>query len=239
MPLWSTAGSPTRTVGPVRSTSEEHAAVAFADLAGFTALTDAHGDADALEVADRLFAIAERVTGEHVRVVKTIGDAVMLASGDAALAVTAVFNLVAAVHVEPRFPMIKVGLDAGPVLVRDGDLFGRTVNVASRVASVAEPGHILGTDPIAAAAAATGCAETIAVGPVSLRNIPDPVRLFEVRRCDRGFDEHTAVDPVCRMRVGTPEEHPTRTYAGRAWYFCSEECADRFVAEPTRFVVGL
>ena len=216
-------------------TEESRTAVAFADLAGFTALNDAHGDAEALEIIDRLVAVATRVTGEHVRVVKTIGDAVMLASSDVAMAVVAALELVAAIHTEPRFPMIKIGIDAGPVLVRDGDLFGRTVNLAARVASVAAPGQVLGTAPIAEAARETGCAETVPIGLVPLRNLPDAVPLFEVLRCDRGVDRHTAVDPVCRMRLEDQQPHPMRSYAGRAWYFCSEACADRFAADPSSF----
>lgn len=107
-------------------------AVLFADLAGFTALTEAHGDLGAADVAGRFAELARSVLLEDARVVKTIGDAVMVVASDARVGLEIAMRLLRSVDGEADFPGVRLGLHAGPVVERAGDVFGATVNVAAR-----------------------------------------------------------------------------------------------------------
>jgi adenylate cyclase len=206
-------------------------AVAFADLAGFTALTEAHGDTTAADVAERLVTLSESVLGPEDRLVKTLGDAVLLTSPDALSGITLLQRLFEACEADVRFPDVRAGLHHGPVIRRGGDVFGSTVNTAARIAARAGGGEILFTRPVADAAAAAEV-RTRRLGLIPLRNLSEPVELFELVR---SAAPDRSVDPVCRMMV-----HPA-TAAGRLAYqrvdylFCSLDCAAKFAAHPDRF----
>lgn len=204
--------------------------VAFVDLAGFSALVDVHGDAAAVDAADLLVRVSSERLGGEGTLVKSIGDAVMLAFDAIQPAVTAVVLIVEALATEPRFPLPSVGLHHGTVMERGGDLFGRRVNVASRLAAVAEPAQILCTKVVADVAQRCGHA-VISVGTRQLRNIAEPIQSYAI-----GVPgvEGAQVDPVCRMRVG--EAGHVRVHAQRVWHFCSTVCADRFAAGPDQFM---
>ena len=80
-------------------------------------------------------------------------------------------------------PQAHVGVDAGPVIIQDGDYFGSTVNVASRIAAYARAGEVLASDrAVEAAGGPFGGVRTQGLGPVDLRGIADPVPLQRVER---------------------------------------------------------
>lgn len=205
--------------------------VAFIDLAGYTALTDAHGDRAALEVADRLVHHSVAQLCPQGSLIKTIGDAVMLAFETPAVALRTVGSILGRLGDEPSFPLPCTGMHHGSVMARGGDLFGHRVNIASRLASVARPGVVLGTRPLADAAALAGIGVR-ELGPLRLRNVTDRVVAFEL---ELGADQTGAhVDPVCRMRVRPPTG--TRfEVEGEQWWFCSTDCAELFAARPDDF----
>jgi class 3 adenylate cyclase/YHS domain-containing protein len=206
-------------------------AVLFADLAGFTALTSAHGDDFAAEVASRLFELTDEVRTAGAVLVKTIGDAVMLADEHAGDLVDIALGLHRRIEAEPGYPALRVGLAFGPVVVRDDDRFGTTVNIAARVAAYARSGQVLATE---AAAEAAGVKDTsTALGPVQLRGLLEAVRLVDLTPEVQERDD--AVDPVCRMRVPVPSP-ATLPYNGRTWHFCSFACAQRFAEDPDGFL---
>jgi len=117
-------------------------AIAFADLAGYTRLTEELGEEEALEVVERFVGAVENSLPDDARVIKTIGDEVMVVGSDAsALADWAVgFQELATGRPRPR-----IGLHAGFALYRDGDYYGRAVNLASRVGARAAGGEVLVT----------------------------------------------------------------------------------------------
>jgi class 3 adenylate cyclase len=206
-------------------------AVAFADLAGFTALTEAHGDATAADIAERLVAVAESVLGAEDRLVKTLGDAVLLTSPDALSGITLVQRLFEACEADARFPDVRAGLHYGAVIQRVGDVFGSTVNIAARIAARAGGGEILLTRPVADAAVAAEI-RTRRLGLIPLRNLTEPVELFELVR---PAAPDRAVDPVCRMMVHPATAAGRLGYRGVDYLFCSLDCAAKFAAHPDRF----
>lgn len=211
-------------------------AVLFADLAGYTALTEAHGDEEAARAAMRLLDLAHAAYDGRALVVKSLGDGVMLAFGDATVALTAALALSHAARAEERFPGLRVGVQAGPAVLRDGDVFGATVNEASRIAHEAAPGQVLVASGVVDRLADPTRVELVELGPTQLRHVRDPVELFAVRDDPRG-DSGVLVDPVCRMQVDRDSaETVLRRHDGRPVRFCSSSCARLFADHPDAYV---
>lgn len=206
--------------------------VAFVDLAGFTALTDTHGDNHAADLAGRFAQLAHATLEPGQRLVKTIGDAIMLTVPTPVAAVALVGRVCASTDAEPAFPVVRAGLHHGPVVERDGDLFGATVNLASRVTAQAGGGQVLATAAVAEPAATAGY-DSRPLGPVTLRNLADPVDLFELDPCPRPHQR--AVDPVCRMAVNRTSAPARFSHRGHDHWFCSLDCAAAFATDPDRY----
>jgi adenylate cyclase len=123
--------------------------IAFADLVGFTRLGESVPPDELGRVARRLETLTTDVIEAPVRLVKTIGDAAMLASPDADALLEATIDLVAAADAEGEdFPQLRAGVASGEALSRAGDWYGRPVNLASRVTSIARPGSVLATKEV-------------------------------------------------------------------------------------------
>jgi adenylate cyclase len=118
--------------------------VGFADLVGFTAQTQQLDQSELARVVGRFEAIAyDVVAGHGGRVVKTIGDEVMFLTDDAGVAAEVALDLARRYREDPELSDVRVGLALGPVLERDGDVFGHTVNLANRIVTVAYPGSVV------------------------------------------------------------------------------------------------
>ena len=156
-------------------------AMCFLDLVGYTRLTEEQGDQAAAELAGRLAVLVGRASREHGGVpVKWLGDGVMVYFRDPAGAVLAALGMVEQLP-EAGLPPAHVGVAAGPVVVQGGDYFGRTVNLAARIAAYARAGRVLVSEPVAERVPAKGVA-FVEAGQVQLEGIARPVRLLEARR---------------------------------------------------------
>lgn len=205
----------------------------FVDLAGFTALTEAHGDLDAVDLLDRFAGLARASLSAEDELVKTIGDAVMLASPGPAAAVAVLAGLWERCSETPGFLLPRAGAHHGPALSRDGDYLGATVNLAARVAGQAGSGQVLVTSAVAGTARESGL-DVAELGPHRLHNVSEPVELFEIRlgaseACD-------TIDPVCRMRVKSVSAAGSLSHAGQRFWFCSMTCVAAFAADPGRYL---
>jgi len=123
--------------------------VAFADLVGFTWLGGQIPPDELGEVARRLEALTQAARQPHVRLVKTLGDAVMLVSPDPVALVRTLLALVEAAGAAADadgFPRVRAGIATGAARERDGDVYGHAVNVASRLTALARPGSVLTDD---------------------------------------------------------------------------------------------
>ncbi|HEV2812983.1 MAG TPA: adenylate cyclase regulatory domain-containing protein [Solirubrobacteraceae bacterium] len=165
---------------------ESDTAVAFADLVGFTRLGGSVPAEDLGGVARRLNALAEDAVTQPVRIIKTIGDAVMLSCSQPEQLLTAVIELNDAVEEEgDDFPQLRTGIAFGPAIDRDGDLYGHAVNLASRVTDVARPGSVLATKDVKDAVA-DGIRWSYA-GERRLKGVGE-VKLFRARRAEEEGD---------------------------------------------------
>lgn len=209
----------------------------FADLAGFTALTETHGDDDATSVVVRFYDLARDSLNGNVRLVKTIGDAVMIVADEAPEAVSTALRLVAAMRDEPGFPAVRAGLHSGSAVERSGDYFGATVNLAARVTSYARSDQILCTEAVAESIRSLDIAVIHSFGMVDFKNVTRPVALFEIEDSQR-HRLHHEIDPVCRMRLD-PDIAPARLpFRDQLYYFCSFECAQKFAQTPEAYIKG-
>jgi len=155
-------------------------AIGFLDLTGYTSLTEEQGDAAAAELAQELTKVVQRTSFRHGgKPVKWLGDGVMLYFTEPGPGVLAALEMVESVG-RSDLPPAHVGLAAGPVLFQDGDYFGRTVNVASRIAEYARPGEVVVSQSVLDTAPLPGVAYT-EIGPVELKGVAEPTRLWTAR----------------------------------------------------------
>jgi adenylate cyclase len=159
----------------------------FTDLVGFTALTATHGDDRAAEVAFEFYGHVRGLLPDHRgEEVKTMGDALMLRCDDPGLAIRLGLRIVRVPDAVPGFPPVRVGMHTGPAVLREGDWYGATVNVAARLCAGAGGGEVLVSE-----------ATHEAAGPLPrrvelderqlhwLKNVTEPVaaRLASEREC--------------------------------------------------------
>ncbi len=148
-------------------------AIAFADLAGYTRLTEEIGEEEALEVVERFVELVGETLPDDARVVKTIGDEVMVVGTDAsALADWAVGIL----ELATERPLPRIGVHVGSALYRDGDYYGRAVNLAARVGARATGGEVLVTREVKEAAGRHLSFQPI--GEVKLKGFDEATALF-------------------------------------------------------------
>ena len=154
--------------------------IAFADIVGWTELSEEAEDTRIGSVADRLGAMTTDLLRPPVRVVKMIGDAAMLVSPDHESLLDLALDLVDAADEDPEFPQLRAGLASGLAIGRWGDWYGRPVNLASRVCSRARPGSVLVTRDVMEACGEDGYRFS-AAGQKRLKGI-GVVPLWRVRR---------------------------------------------------------
>lgn len=215
---------------------EERHTFLFADLAGFTALTEAHGDRQAADVAAEFSAaVGDLLLSHDAREIKALGDALMIHGRDAAASIRLGLAVVHDVGGQHGFPAVRVGMNTGDALERNGDWFGTTVNIAARVSGAASGGEVLLTDATKTAAGELGDVHLRERGRRALKNVAEPVLLFEAIREGQHDAANRPVDPVCRMAVDPQHSAGRLRYEGVEFHFCSLQCAAAFAADPTKY----
>lgn len=219
--------------------ADEHTFL-FADLAGFTALTEVHGDEQAADLAgDFCFAVRELLPDFDAEEVKSIGDALMIRCPNPANAVRLGLEIVNGVGERHGFPIIRVGMHTGPAVEREGDWFGATINLAARVSSAASGGEVLATEATREAAGPLEGVALIEHGRRQLRNVAEPVALYRAVFEGPRDSEGLPIDPVCRMAVDPSSSAGVLRHRGSEYQFCSLHCAATFADDPDRYLPGL
>ena len=213
---------------PLGEVTTERVAVAMIDFSGFTATTDVHGDVVAAELAILLTDVARQEAATGDEVVKSIGDAVLCASLGPPQLLDWVTRILVHLNRHDRVPTVCVGAHEGMVVRREGDLFGATVNIAARLAGIADPGTLVTTDGLLDAAIDAGHVE-LSTEVVALKNIDAPLRVHRLRIECTTCDPRWPIDPICRMRVD-PEGTPRYLDGAPDVVFCSDACRDRYAA---------
>jgi adenylate cyclase len=154
--------------------------ICFLDITGYTRLTEERGDRSAADLAGSLGTLVRRSAQEHGgKPVKWLGDGVMFYFDEPGNGVLAALNMVEGVATH-ALPPAHVGIHAGPVVFQEGDYFGRTVNIAARLADYARPSEVLVTQEVVNEAGGTPVTFT-EIGPVTLRGVSGSLRLYAAR----------------------------------------------------------
>jgi adenylate cyclase len=156
-------------------------AICFVDLTGYTRLTEERGDEFAAELASNLASLVEDISRRRGgRPIRWLGDGGMFHFKEPRSAVLAGLDMVESA---PRagLPPMHIGVHTGPVVFQDGDVYGRTVNLASRIASHATAGQVLASQETADRASDAGV-RFEPVGPVDLKGVAEPIELFQAFR---------------------------------------------------------
>src|SRR5687768_586390 len=149
-------------------------AIAFADLAGYTRFTEEEGEEEALSSVERFVEGVTNTLPEDARVVKTIGDAVMVVGHDIAALVDWAVGYTSLFDERPE---PRIGVHVGTTLYRDGDYFGRDVNLTSRVVARARGGEVLVTDSVVDAVRDSSHLRFEGIGQVKLKGFDQPREL--------------------------------------------------------------
>jgi adenylate cyclase len=156
-------------------------AIAFADLAGYTRLTEEVGEEEAVGAVERFVEVVELTLPEDARVIKTIGDEVMIVGSDPS---SLVDWAVGFQQLSTERPFPRLGVHWGETIYRDGDYYGRAVNQAHRVAARAAGSEVIVTRPVVEASGPH--LEFERIGEVSLKGFSEPTELFLARPGDEG-----------------------------------------------------
>jgi class 3 adenylate cyclase/DNA-binding transcriptional MerR regulator len=156
-------------------------AIAFLDLTGFATLAEERGDEAAAELAAGLASVVQEASQTRgCRPVKWLGDGVMFHFADPGRAIQSGLDLVEQTERAISVPA-RIGIDAGAVIVQEGDYFGNTVNIAARIADYARPHEVLVSEEARRTAGVTGV-EFELIGDVALKGVSKSVRLHKATR---------------------------------------------------------
>ena len=161
--------------------TESTPAICFVDMTGFTRLTEEQGDEQAARLATSLAALVNDVSRTHGgRAIRWLGDGGLFYFEDASAAFAAALEMSERAP-SAGLPPTHIGIQAGPVVFRDGDVYGRTVNIASRIADHAEAGEVL-TSWETVERVGDGEVSFEQARSVELRGVTSPVALYRVLR---------------------------------------------------------
>jgi adenylate cyclase len=162
-------------------------AIAFMDVSGYTRLAEEAGDEEAAAQAARFSQVVADVSADFGgELVKVLGDGVMVYFGDVDKAVRAAIAVVERLR-NDDLPAARVGINAGPMIRRDGDYFGSVVNIAARAADAARPYEVVVTDGVVDATQGGADLHFYSLGAFKLRNVRHTVELYQARREEPTF----------------------------------------------------
>lgn len=208
----------------------------FIDIAGYTALTDTHGETAAADLVDDFAELIRQSVEPLGRLQSLLGDCAFVVFTDPLVAKDALVALYQRVSNRHNFPVVRAGLHHGSALLRGNRHFGSTVNIAARVAAQATGGQILCTKHVADILVRASLSD-IAVehqGTASLKNLPQPMDLYEIVLTDSV--RQYAIDPVCKMQVDKRRAAGDLHYGNKTYWFCSLSCVERFAKRPSSYV---
>ncbi|UJA19224.1 YHS domain-containing protein [Thermoleophilia bacterium SCSIO 60948] len=217
------------------SLSSSRSTFVFADLVGFSALTEAHGDQFAADVVEQFASrVATWLPAFGDGSLKPVGDAVMIRCIEPRGAVELSLALIARSAEVARFPSIRIGMHSGTAVERGGDWYGFSVNLAARVSRLASASEVLLTEQTVLDAGALPRVRLTTLGAQRFHNLATRVEVYRAERPDPPAGKR--IDPVCRMPLSEGEALRRQEQDGVEYAFCSRRCERAFLADPDDFV---
>lgn len=215
---------------------EKEIAILMADLTGYTAMTDVHGGASAARIVNKYLEIVNAACFGSTKLQQRVGDQVVIIAENAIDLIATVNQINLLTMEEHHFLSIHAGMHFGSVFIENENLFGSTINVASRIMNLACRGQILCSAPFVSRVPQLQRNQFKSIGHHRLKNVLEEVELFELFPGPINVALH--VDPVCHMHVEPEKAQRSCVYNGTIFYFCSDQCLNLFQASPARFLSG-
>ena len=199
-------------------------AIVFLDISSYTPITEVMGDAVAARIVVRLSELV-RETTRHFdgRVVDRVGDAFLLVFPEPRVALLCALEIESRTAAEPQFPALRGAVHWGDVVYQEGGYVGGSLNIASRVATEAEPHQILVTAAAHRELSGLSGVRFTLLGKRRLKGLADELELFQVCSDDPAGRERRR-DPVCGMEMAPTEIAARFMVGGREVVFCCEKC---------------
>lgn len=160
---------------------EHEQTIVFLDVSNYTRLSEQRGDAASASQATLLVDVVAKLARKHGgRLVKSLGDGAMVHLSHPRAGILLALDAVASAEPVGLWPL-HAGVNSGPMVRRDGDFFGASVNVASRVSNIAGPGEVVVTEEVVSAVGDSDM-RFIPLGEFNLKNVGEPVSLFRVEK---------------------------------------------------------
>jgi class 3 adenylate cyclase/YHS domain-containing protein len=203
---------------------EENISILMADLTGYTALTETHGATSAADLIDRYLEIVEDCLVGDCELKERTGDEVMIVSQSSDFLLSTALRMIKNTSKEDNFLQVHGGLHYGKVLKRGNSYFGSTINLASRIATKANPGTFWCSEEFIGSISDKSLITLKSLGKHSFKNINAENKIAElVNEPSKSF----VIDPVCRMQILDKTiaiKHPHDNHL----FFCSSGCLDIF-----------
>ncbi len=172
---------------PAAAIETREGTIVFTDLSGFTEFTALRGDAAAVSLLDLQDRLVREQMGDRGRIVKHLGDGLMLWFDEpldavqVAISLQEKFEEASGEDDEPLW--VRIGIHFGRPVLRGDDFIGHDVNVAARIVDLAAPGEVLVSEACTAQIETPlGGVTFEEIGPTIMKGIPEPVPLFRVTR---------------------------------------------------------
>ena len=214
---------------------EKDIAILMADLSGYTAMTHTHGGASAAKIVQKYMQMVDRALVGSAKVVQRIGDQVVITSAVAQDILATVTQLSELINDEHHFLPIHVGLHYGSVFVDGDNLFGSTINVASRIMNLAQRGKILCTRQFLLKLDSDDSFASI--GQHRLKNVAEDYELFE--HIPAKGQITFLIDPVCHMQIDPAKCEHFAVINNISYHFCSQQCCELFQSRPESFTSNM
>jgi len=211
---------------------EKTVAILMADLTGYTAMTDVHGGESAAKIVHKYMQLVDKSLSGATQLVQRIGDQVVLMSENPLDILLSARQLNESTQEEHQFLSIHAGIHYGPVFLENGNLFGSTINIASRIMNLANRGQIICSSAFVNSVGAHPGVSFKSFGIHKLKNVMNEVEVFEL---STNASPALPVDPVCHMLIDPGKEHYTFTFQEKTFHFCSTHCLDIFKTNPESF----
>ncbi len=213
---------------------EIDASFLIADLAGYTSLTEVHGDLSAADIVSRFIEIVKESLKEDTNLVNQIGDEVLITSGNPKSILKTAINIFNKTENEPNFPSIHIGLHGGKVIKRAGQYFGNTLNLTSRICSYSKPGQLLCSHEFVKFVQNKGKYDFLKLGDIRFKNVAKSVAVYEIILESNKIK--LSIDPICKMQVDMDNPPAKIPYEGKSYFFCSYQCSKKFIDNPEDFI---
>jgi adenylate cyclase len=207
---------------------EKTVGILMADLSGYTAMTEIHGDNAAVEMIEKYIEMGQKSLVGKSYLFERTGDQLLIVSEDADdLAKTAI-ELKRTTEKEPHFLGIHCGLHYGSVIEQNHHLFGSVVNMAARIAGSATQNKIFCSKEFIDVLKYAEKFQFLPQGNIDFKNVLESAEIFEMLPSVEKKAREIYVDPVCHLQLNATETRISLTEGDSEYFFCSEECKKIF-----------